>query len=425
MTLTKRISRDGGKNNRGAFLVVNEGPDKGTRVKIDPALVIGSQPGCDLTLSDPTVSRKHAEISLTAHGFLLQDADSTNGTFLNGVRVDRAYLREGAVLTMGKTELLFRSGPGGELGRKTDQAGFGEMVALSDSMHRVFALLEGLAASDITVLIEGETGTGKELASRAIHERSPRGSGPFIVFDCSTVPAELMESELFGYVKGAFTGAAGSRKGAVEEANGGTLFLDEIGELPLNLQPKLLRLLDGREFRRLGTNETVTTNVRFVTATNRDLGSLVKKDLFRKDLLYRVSAARVVLPSLRDRPEDIPVLARHFVESAGKAGQGGATLTPDAMAALKKHRWPGNVRELKNLLETAAALSRTGEITARELHGLFLEMDPTRAGNLQTAEAGTILKALEKTGGNKREAARQLGIAPSTLYAKMKKYGLE
>ena len=403
------------------MLIVRDGPDKGTSVEIAGGLAVGTQPGSGLTLTDPTVSRKHAEISLTAHGFLLQDAGSTNGTFLNGVRVDRAYLREGAVLTMGKTELLFRSGPGREPGRETAPSCFGEMVALSDSMQRVFALLEGLAASDITVLIEGETGTGKELASRAIHERSPRAKGPFIVFDCSTVPAQLMESELFGYVKGAFTGAAESRKGAVEEANGGTLFLDEIGELPLNLQPKLLRLLDGREFRRLGTTDTVSTNVRFVTATNRDLGSLVKKDLFRKDLLYRVSAARVVLPSLRERPEDIPVLARNFMEGPGKT----VTLTSDAMAALKKHRWPGNVRELKNILETATALSPTGTITAQELHGLFLEMDHTRAGSLQTAEARTIGKALEKAGGNKREAARQLGIAPSTLYAKMKKYGLE
>jgi transcriptional regulator with PAS, ATPase and Fis domain len=230
-----------------------------------------------------------------------------------------------------------------------------------------------------------------------------------------------MESELFGYEKGAFTGASGSRKGAVQEADGGTLFLDEIGELPLNLQPKLLRLLDRKEFRRLGTTETVRTDVRFVTATNRDLGSLVKKDLFRKDLFYRVSAARLVLPSLRERPEDIPVLARYFLDKSGKT----ASLSTDGMSALKKHKWPGNVRELKNILETAAALSASGTITAVDLRGLFLEMDHTRADSLQTAEAGAIRKALENAGGNKREAARKLGIAPSTLYAKMKKYGLD
>jgi DNA-binding NtrC family response regulator len=407
------------------MLIVRDGPDKGTSAQITTGLVIGTGSDSGLTLTDPTVSRNHAEISRTAHGYLLQDLGSTNGTFLNGVRVDRAYLREGAVLTIGKTELLFRSGPGDKGGRETEPSGFGEMVARSDSMQRVFALLEGLAASDVTVLIEGETGTGKELASRAIHDRSPRAREPFIVFDCSTIPAELMESELFGHVKGAFTGASESRKGAVEEADGGTLFLDEIGELPLNLQPKLLRLLDGREFRRLGTTDTVSTNVRFVTATNRDLGLLVKKDRFRKDLLYRVSAARVVLPPLRDRPEDIPVLARYFMEGKGKTGSGGPALAPDAIAALKKHRWPGNVRELKNVLETAIALNRTGSITARELHGLFLELDPTRKGSLKTAEAAAIGDALDKAGGNRRKAARLLGIAPSTLYAKMKKYGLE
>ena len=425
MTLTRRISAEESEQKDQAFLVVRDGPDKGTSVEITATLVIGTQPGSGLILTDPTVSRTHAEVSRTAQGFLLQDLGSTNGTFLNGVRVDRAYLREGAVLTMGKTDLLVRSNRARKVFRDAGPSGLGEMVAVSDSMQRAFALLEGLSASDVTVLIEGETGTGKELASRAIHDRSPRARGPFVVFDCSTVPSELMESELFGHVKGAFTGAAESRKGAVEEADGGTLFLDEIGELPINLQPKLLRLLDGKEFRRLGTTDTVSTDVRFVTATNRDLGSLVKKELFRKDLLYRVSAARVVLPSLRERPEDIPVLARYFMEKMGRTGSGGVILAPDAMATLKKHRWPGNVRELKNILETAAALNRTGTVCASDLSGLFLETDYSRKGSLKTSEAAAIRDALEKSGGNRRKAARLLGIAPSTLYAKMKKYGLE
>lgn len=405
--------------------MVRNGPDKGARVGIDASLTIGSQSECGLILGDPTVSRSHAEISRTSEGYLLQDLGSTNGTFLNGVRVDRAYLREGAILTMGETELEFDSGSRGEPARGSGLAVFGEMVAVSESMKRVFALLEGLAASDITVLLEGETGTGKELAARAIHERSPRAGGPFVVFDCSTVPSELMESELFGHVKGAFTGAAESRKGAVEDAKGGTLFLDEIGELPLSLQPKLLRLLDRKEFRRLGTTETVSTDIRFVTATNRDLGSLVKQDKFRKDLLYRVSPARVVLPPLRDRQEDIPVLGRHFMGQLTKRKEGSLTIGSDAMKALKGHNWPGNVREMKNILETAAALCRDKEISAADITGLLVQMDHTRAGSLQTAEAAAIRKALEKAGGNRRKAARQLGIAPSTLYAKMKKYGLE
>jgi DNA-binding NtrC family response regulator len=425
MTLTRRISRDGGKDKGGAFLLVKDGPDKGARVKISVSLVIGSEAGCGLTLADPTVSRSHAEVSRTAEGYLLQDLGSTNGTFLNGVRVDRAYLREGAVLTMGQTELEFGPDSQSKPARDPGPSVFGEMVAVSDSMQRVFALLEGLAASDVTVLLEGETGTGKELAARAIHERSPRAGRPYVVFDCSTVPSEIMESELFGHVKGAFTGAAESRRGAVEDAKGGTLFLDEIGELPLNLQPKLLRLMDRKEFRRLGTTETVSADLRFVTATNRDLATLVKQDKFRKDLLYRVSAARVVMPPLRERPEDIPVLGSHFTGQIKPQGPGTVTIGPDAMKALKNHHWPGNVREMKNILETAAALCKTKTISADDLARLFVEMDHTRAGSLKTAEAGAIRKALEKAGGNRRKAARQLGIAPSTLYAKMKKYGLE
>jgi len=424
MTVTKRISKGAGKEKGEAFFLVGDCPGEGSRIRIGKSLTIGSQDDCGLTLPDPTVSRRHAEVLRTSDGYLLRDLGSTNGTFLNGVRVDSAYLRDGAVLRMGKTELVFKWALPATLGGKAGPSFFGEMVAVSDSMQRVFALLEGLAASDVTVLLEGETGTGKELAARAIHERSPRSKSPFVVFDCSTVPSELMESELFGYAKGAFTGAMESREGAVKQAKGGTLFIDEIGELPLSLQPKLLRLLDRREFRRLGTTETVKTDIRFVTATNRDLGSLVKQDKFRKDLLYRVSAARVVLPPLRERPEDVPVLSRHFLSQIARRGSAVA-LGPDAMTALKKHSWPGNGREMKNILETAAALCQTGTIDATDIARLFVQMDPTRQGSLQTTEAEAIRKALEKAEGNRRKAARQLGIAPSTLYAKMKKYGLE
>ena len=395
MTVTRRISREGRADGGGFSLLVRNGPAKGSRVPIGASLAVGSLDGCGLTLPDPTVSRRHAEITRTPGGYLLKDLGSTNGTFLNGVKVDRAYLRAGAVLTMGETELEFSPGPGKGLPGSGAVSVFGEMVGASGSMQGVFALLEGLAASDLTVLLEGETGTGKELAARAVHERSPRARGPFVVFDCSTVPSELMESELFGYVKGAFTGAQESRKGAVQEASGGTLFLDEIGELPLNLQPKLLRLLDRREFRKLGTAETVKTDMRFVTATNRDLGALARQERFRKDLLFRVSAARVVIPPLRERPEDIPVLSRRFLEGMALEGSGKVTLARDALAALRKHDWPGNVRELKNVLEAAAALSRTGIIGASDLSGLFVRMDHTREGSLRDTEAGAVRKALE------------------------------
>ena len=425
MTYTKRLSgKNDGQQDR-AVLRITDGPGKGTSVEVTAGLTIGSRPESDLRLEDPTVSRKHAEISRTADGFLLQDLGSTNGTFLSGVRVDRAYLRSGAVITVGETSMVFGAGEDAPLKGDTAPAAFGRMVAVSESMLKAFALLEGLAASNITVLIEGETGTGKELAARAVHDRSPRSDGPFVIFDCSTVPGQLMESELFGHTKGAFTGASEARPGAVEEAEGGTLFLDEIGELPPDLQPKLLRLLDNREYKRVGTSDRKTADVRFVAATNVDLEEQVKKDLFRRDLYFRISAAKVTLLPLRERPKDIPELARHFIETINRDQGRNMTLKKDALGALAKHPWPGNVREVKNLLETAAALCDSDTITAKNLPFQSAAGAASGDGSLAGAEEQAIRDALEKAGGNKRKVARMLGIAPSTLYAKMKKFGLE
>jgi transcriptional regulator with PAS, ATPase and Fis domain len=236
-----------------------------------------------------------------------------------------------------------------------------------------------------------------------------------------------MESELFGYVKGAFTGADISRPGAVEDAGGGTLFLDEIGELPLNLQPKLLRLLDRREYKRLGTSQHQEVDVRFVAATNRDLESLVREGTFRQDLFYRVSAARAVLPPLRERPEDIPVLIRTFLDRVAERRGSSITLKKAGLKKLQKHGWSGNVRELKNVLETSAVLAKDDTIDAADLNlgsggGSGGSGSP---GSLADAEALAVKDALARAGGNKRQAARLLGIAPSTLYAKMKKLGLD
>ncbi|UCF88229.1 MAG: sigma 54-dependent Fis family transcriptional regulator [bacterium] len=425
MTYTRRISgKDGGGSGR-AFLRVTDGPGKGTSVEVTASLTIGSRPDSDLRLEDPTVSRKHAGISRTAEGFLLQDLGSTNGTFLNGVRVDRAYLREGAVITVGETSMIFQAGQSSVLKGEQAPSAFGGMVAVSEPMLKAFALLEGLAASDITVLIEGETGTGKELAARAVHDRSPRARGPFVIFDCSTVPGQLMESELFGHAKGAFTGASEARPGAVEEAEGGTLFLDEIGELPADLQPKLLRLLDLKEFKRVGTSDRKVADVRFVAATNVDLEDHVRRNLFRRDLYFRISAAKVTLLPLRERPADIPALARHFLAAIGRNQGRNLTLKKDALGALAKHPWPGNIREMKNLLETAVALCRGDAIGAQDLPFQAGDRQASAGGSLAGAEEQAIKEALEKAGGNRRKAARMLGIAPSTLYAKMKKFGLE
>jgi DNA-binding NtrC family response regulator len=425
MTYTKRISGKDDDQKGKAVLRITEGTGKGKSVEITSSLTIGSRPDSDLRLEDPTVSRKHAEISRTAEGFLLQDTGSTNGTFLNGVRVDRAYLRDGAVVTVGETSMVYSTGEDGALRGEQVPSIFGQMVAVSEPMLKSFALLEGLAASDITVLVEGETGTGKELAARAVHDRSPRAGRPFVIFDCSTVPGQLMESELFGHTKGAFTGASEARPGAVEEAEGGTLFLDEIGDLPLDLQPKLLRLLDLKEFKRVGTSDRKIADVRFVAATNVDLEDQVRRDLFRRDLYFRISAAKVTLLPLRERPKDIPALARHFLGTLSREQNRSLALKKDALGAMSKHPWPGNVREVKNLLETAVALCRSDTISAADLPFQVADSQASAGGSLAGAEEQAIKDALEKAAGNRRKAARMLGIAPSTLYAKMKKYGFD
>jgi two-component system response regulator GlrR len=425
MTYTKRISGKDDDQKGRAVLRITEGTGKGGSVEITSNLAIGSRPDSDLRLDDPTVSRKHAEISRTAEGYLLQDLGSTNGTFLNSVRVDRAYLRDGAVVTVGETSMVFSTGTDRALGSEKAPSIFGQMVAVSEPMLKAFALLEGLAASDITVLIEGETGTGKELAARAVHDRSPRAKRPFVIFDCSTVPGQLMESELFGHAKGAFTGASEARPGAIEDAEGGTLFLDEIGELPPDLQPKLLRLLDLKEFKRVGTSDRKVANVRFVAATNVDLEDHVRRDLFRRDLYFRISAAKVTLFPLRERPKDISALARHFLGILSQEQGRSLTLKKDALGALTKHQWEGNIREMKNLLETAVALCRSDAISAKDLPFQSVASQSSADGSLADAEEQAIKDALEKSAGNRRKAARLLGIAPSTLYAKMKKFGIE
>ena len=425
MSVTRRITGRSTVRIERATLTVREGPDAGlTTILEEGILTLGTHSGCVPCLTDPTVSRKHAEISRTSEGFLLQDLGSTNGTFLDGVRVDRAYLKAESTITVGKSILQFH------LSSETidPQAGkltrFGDMVGKSAPMREAFSLLARLADHDVTVLIEGETGTGKELAARALHTHGGRARGPFVVFDCSTVPSELMESELFGHRKGAFTGASDDRAGAVEQAKGGILFLDEIGELPITLQPKLLRLLDRREYKRLGTDGVQHSDIRFVAATNRDLEQQVIDRSFRQDLYFRVSAARVKLAPLREHKEDIPLLVSHFLEEIkGRSGKK-VRVDKDVEKALMSHSWPGNARELKNALETAAALAPHDVIGMEDLPSLKGSPHKALGGSMKDAEAQAIRDALKKADGNKRKAARLLGIAPSTLYAKMKQYRL-
>ena len=327
-----------------------------------PCFRVGSRPGADLVLADPMVSRLHFEIVVDADGHRLRDLESRNGTFVDDYRTADIYLRSGSRIRVGRTELVFELLATDALVPASSSDRFGPVLGRSLAMRELFALLERAAASDATVLIEGETGTGKELVAQAIHEASPRAGGPFAVFDCASVPPTLIESELFGHERGAFTGAASRRIGRMEEAASGTLFIDELGELPLELQPRLLRALESREVRRLGGSKPIAVDVRIVAATNRDLAREVNRGTFREDLYYRLAVVRVHNPALRERLEDLPLLVEHFVRRAcgpdsGRAARLFATLGEATWQKLASHPWPGNVRELRNVIERTVALA--------------------------------------------------------------------
>jgi two-component system NtrC family response regulator len=303
------------------------------------------------------------------------------------------------------------------------------LIGDSLGMERVRALISKVAPAPTqsTVLILGETGTGKELVARAVHEQSPRSAEPFVAINCGALPETLIESELFGHRKGAFTGADEHRVGLFEVANGGTIFLDEIGELPKAMQAKLLRVLESREIRRVGENRATTVDVRVVCATHRDLPEMVAAGDFREDLMYRINTFEVFLPPLRDRLEDIPDIAEHLLARfRGKAGPGSRQLAEDAIEALKSHVWPGNVRELANVIEHATILCDDGPITAAHLPAQFNRRQLTGAAanrpgpiSLRDLEMQAIYQALERHGGNKPKAADELGISLKTLYNKL------
>ena len=294
-------------------------------------------------------------------------------------------------------------------------------------MASVIAQIRRLAKTEVTLTLTGETGTGKDVLAHVVHDASKRARGPFVVFDCGAVPANLVESELFGHERGAFTGATSEHAGAFERSRAGTLFLDEIGELPLDLQPRLLRALENKSVRRVGGTRDRPIDVRIIAATNRDLGALVANKLFRQDLYFRLAAAIVHVPPLRDRIEDVPLLARHLLADLGR---GGVRLTTETLARLQAHVWPGNVRELKNVLAYALAfVDGAGALEARHLRfvpvvadGTVLERLPLGGHALERVEEATIRQTLTLTKGNKAHAARLLGISASTLYDKLKRY---
>ncbi|HSO00645.1 MAG TPA: sigma 54-interacting transcriptional regulator, partial [Candidatus Nanopelagicales bacterium] len=337
------------------------GPDAGLSVELPgPEARIGSGKDCDFVLRDPTVSRLHLRLRIEGDAIRVMDEGSRNGTTVDGVRIRDAYARPDSSIDIGGSSLRLRMlRELVELPLSSNDR-FGQLLGSSVAMRRVFSLLERFAPTDTTLLIEGETGTGKELVARGVHTTSHRARAPFIVFDCSAVSATLIESELFGHERGAFTDARQERKGRFEAAHGGTLFLDEIGELPLELQPKLLRALENREIYRVGSNEARRVDVRIVAATNRCLTREVDRGRFREDLYYRLSVAPIRLPPLRARAEDIPMLVRSFEQAWRDAGKNPAPLSDAALSLLKAQSWPGNVRELRNKVDMMLALGLTG-----------------------------------------------------------------
>ncbi len=317
------------------------------------ASTIGSHPSNAVEIDDPTVSRFHCEIiDDDPRGILVRDLKSTNGTILDGVGVNEGYLRHGSRLLLGRAELAVEFAGAVDATPCSPRASFGPLIGGSTCMRQVFTQLERAAQSDVTVLVTGETGTGKEAAAEAIHQNSQRADGPFVVVDLSAIHPNLIESELFGHERGAFTGATAARAGAFEQAHGGTIFLDELGELPLDLQPRLLRVLEKREVRRVGQNEYRAVDVRVIAATHRDLRTQTNEGKFRSDLYYRLAVVCVRLPALRERMDDLPQLVENLLTRLGaSASERAALVTPAFLERLRDAAWPGNVRELRNHLE--------------------------------------------------------------------------
>jgi len=433
---------------RKCQLVVVDGPNRGKKLTLNKNITkVGKRESNDLILADKTVSRNHIEIEYASDSFLLRDLGSTNGTFLNGSKAKEVYLTPGDLIKIGNTTIEFVAYDEKVKIEPSDKEEFEAMVGKSRRMRQIFSILEKISPTNATVIIEGETGTGKDLVAQAIHAQSARKENPFIVFDCSAVAPNLIESELFGHEKGAFTGAVKARRGAFEAANGGTIFLDEIGELTSDLQPKLLRALEQREIKRVGGNVPVKIDVRVVCATNKNLRREVDDGKFREDLYYRLSVVKVLLPPLRERPEDIPLIVERLLSTGPFNRKLDKSLMvtrveDDALKVLGRYEWPGNVRELSNVIQRAVSFAEGNSITKANVDFIFAEMEhgedktermtvdsdiPFKDAKQQIVEnfeKEYLAGLLEKHRHNLSKAAREAKIDRKHLRNLLKKYGL-
>ncbi len=406
-------------------LTVVNGPDKGACHCFGQEVVqIGTARSNDLVLNDRTVSRFHLKIETEKGTFTLVDLGSTNGTWIAGIRVEKIFLSDEAILDLGVTQLKFRPLGDAATVELPLQDRLGAIVGGSAKMRELYGLMTKVALSNLSVIIEGETGTGKELVARALHETGARSDERFEILDCCAVPDTLMESELFGHVKGAFTGADRDHAGVFERAKGGTVFLDEIGELKLTLQPKLLRALENSEVRRLGDERVVRLDVRVVAATNRSLRGMVNKGEFREDLYYRLAGFRLQLPALRDRVEDIPLLVSHFLNLSNARAAGRATVASidaETVRTLVRHSWPGNVRQLKNAVERLAVMGVADIDEEPRMNEAPHESPMDGALRLPFREAKEAFELfyldalIKRHAGNVSEAASAAEIHPKSL----------
>ena len=423
-------------------VIVLNGAERGKRVRLVDRLRIGKAPDNDLVLSDDTVSRQHCELERRAQGVFVRDLGSTNHTRVGRTAVHEAVVESGATISVGGVELGVRVEPRQAVVLPSESNRFGEALGHSLAMRTLFGVLERIAPTDASVLLEGETGTGKDVLARSIHQMSPRRDKPFVVVDCGAVSYSLIESELFGHERGAFTGAVATRQGAFELAGRGTVFLDEVGELPLDVQPKLLRVLEAGEFRRVGGNKTLRAEARVVAATKRELKGEVERGKFREDLYFRLAVVPVTVPPLRARREDIPSLVERFLELARKrdAAAASVTLSPSTVAALAAHDWPGNVRELRNVLDRAIYIATAGgenearivdlPVAAQASHGQPACFEAGKSYREVREQYETDFERryvswlLDRHAGNISAAAREARMDRKHLYDLARRHGL-